>query len=108
MSESSTLKKSELIEAVQAKLGDHKITKKKIDEIIGAIFDAIKDEVQENEKCNINSFGTFTMRSRKAREGRDPKIKGKVIHIAASQTVGLKVSKTLKDALKAKPISPSA
>jgi nucleoid DNA-binding protein len=83
--------------------------KKKIDEIISAIFDAIKAEVQESEdhKCNVNSFGTFTQRERKARQGRHPQHKDQVIEIPASKTVGLKVSKALKDKLKVKPVSGS-
>jgi nucleoid DNA-binding protein len=105
----TTLKKSELIDAVKAELQDQKITKKKIDEIISAIFDAIKAEVQESEdhKCNVNSFGTFTQRERKARQGRHPQHKDQVIEIPASKTVGLKVSKALKDKLKVKPVSGS-
>jgi len=100
MSESSTLRKSELIDQVAQRLEDSQVNlnKKTIDAILGEIFTAIKAEVIENQRCNINSFGTFTMRSRSARTGRSPAT-GKPLDIPASNTVGLKVSKKLKDDL---------
>lgn len=103
MSESSTLRKSELIDQIAQRLEADQVTmsKKMIDSIVGEIFGAIKSEVIEAGKCNVNSFGTFTIRTRNARTGRDPKT-GAEIPIAASNTVGLKVSKKLKDDLKNK------
>jgi nucleoid DNA-binding protein len=103
MSESSTLKKSELIDQIAQRLeaGQVTMSKKMIDTIVGEIFAAVKAEVIETGKCNVNSFGTFTVRTRNARTGRDPK-SGVEIPIPASNTVGLKVSKKLKDDLKNK------
>lgn len=103
MSESSTLRKSELIDQIAQRLEADQVTmsKKMIDTLVGEIFGAIKAEVIAEGKCNINSFGTFTVRSRNARTGRDPKT-GAEISIPASNTVGLKVSKKLKDDLKNK------
>ena len=103
MSESSTLKKSELIGQIAQQLESDGVTlsRKLIDAIVGQIFSAIKSEVIENKKCNINSFGTFEIRHRNARTGRDPKTKAE-IQIPASNTVGLKISKKLKDGLKTK------
>lgn len=103
MSESSTLKKSELIDQIAQRLESDGVTlsKKNIDLITGQIFAAIKSEVIANQKCNINSFGTFEIRHRNARTGRDPKTKEE-IQIPASNTVGLKISKKLKDDLKTK------
>jgi DNA-binding protein HU-beta len=98
----NNLTKRELINQVADKLGanDVKLNKKQIEVVIGQIFDAIKSEISENGKCNINSFGTFEIRNRKERPGRSPK-DGKPITIAASKSVGLKVSNTLKTALNA-------
>jgi len=109
MSELNTLKKSELINAVynHENLQENKLTKKAIDQVINEIFAAIKEEVIEQKKCNINSFGTFTMRLRQAREGRQPQDTSKTIHIPASHTVGLKVSQGLKASLKAKKLKDS-
>ena len=103
MSESSTLKKSELIGQIAQQLESDGVTlsRKMIDAVVGQIFAAIKSEVIEIKKCNINSFGTFEIRHRNARTGRDPKTKAE-IQIPASNTVGLKISKKLKDSLKTK------
>ena len=98
----NNLTKRALINQVAEKLGENdvKLNKKQIDGLIGQIFDAIKSEITENEKCNINSFGTFEIRDRKERKGRSPKT-GEEITIPASKSVGLKVSSTLKTALNA-------
>ena len=103
MSESSTLKKSELIDQIAQRLEADQVnmSKKMIDKVVSEIFSAVKSEVIATGKCNINSFGTFTVRTRNARTGRDPKT-GAEIPIQASNTVGLKVSKKLKDDLKNK------
>ena len=98
----NNLTKRELINQVASKLSENdvKLNKKQIDVVVGQIFEAIKSEISENNKCNINSFGTFEIRNRQERKGRSPQT-GKEITIPASKSVGLKVSKTLKDSLNA-------
>lgn len=98
----NNLTKRALINQVAEKLSENdvKLNKKQIDGLIGQIFDAIKSEITSNEKCNINSFGTFEVRNRQERKGRSPVTKEEIT-IPASKSVGLKVSKTLKDSLNA-------
>lgn len=98
----NNLIKRELINQVAAKLSENdvKLNKKQIDAVIGQIFEAIKSEITDNSKCNVNSFGTFELRDRKERKGRSPK-DGKEITIPASKSVALKVSATLKKSLNA-------
>lgn len=103
MSQTNTLKKSDLIDAIHSheSLEGQKVSKKMIDAVLNEIFAAIKAEVAENNTCIVNSFGTFSVRERAARKGKVPG-KDTVMEIPASRTVGLKVSKILKDKLKAK------
>ncbi len=98
----NNLTKRALINQVADQLSENdvKLNKKQIDVLIGQIFGAIKSEITDNTKCNINSFGTFEIRHRQERKGRSPVTKEEIT-IPASKSVGLKVSKTLKDSLNA-------
>ena len=74
------------------------ISKTQINEIITHIFASIKEEIVANGKYQQPRFGTFEVRDRAARTGKNPRT-GEAIEIAASKNVGLKVSKVLKDSL---------
>ena len=102
MTNPSALTKRELINKVAAVLEgqDVSLTKKAIDTIVGQIFEAIKAEIVENQKCNINSFGTFEIRTRAARKGISPRTREE-IDIPESKTIGLRASKKLKESLNA-------
>jgi DNA-binding protein HU-beta len=54
-------------------------TKKQVDAIITATIEAIIEAVSSNEKVTLVGFGTFEARTRKAREGRNPKTNEKMI-----------------------------
>jgi len=88
------MSKSELINLVQKEHSE--LTKKAIAHILETIFKIIKNSVHSDEKFSYPGFGTFVIRSRKARMGRDPR-SGDEIHIKASQTVGFKPSKSFKE-----------
>lgn len=74
------------------------ITKKVATEITEAIFAAVKDSVKSTEKFSFPGFGTFNLRQRKARQGRDPRT-GEAIKIKASKTVGFRPAKKFKELL---------
>ena len=74
------------------------LSKTQISEIMTHLFDAIKGEVMTSGKYQQPRFGTFDVRERAARDGRSPAT-GEAIKIPASKSVGLKVSKVLKDSL---------
>ena len=78
-----------------------KLPKTQIAEVIAELFASIKHEITGNQKYTQNRFGTFEVRTRKARESRSPQDPTKVIHIPESQIVGLKVSKSLKEIINA-------
>lgn len=72
------------------------ISKDKANEVINSITDEITATLAKNEAVTLIGFGTFTQRSRSARKGKNPQT-GAVIDIPASNTVGFKAGKSLKD-----------
>ncbi len=87
------MNKSELIAEVAAKA---EITKKDADAAVSAVIETITEALQKGDKVQLVGFGTFEVRSRGARTGRDPRT-GKEIKIAASKAPAFKVGKALKD-----------
>lgn len=97
---SAAMTKRDLINAVaeKAAAAGVTLTKTQITQIVSELFEAIKGEIVTSQKYQQPRFGTFEVRERKARTGRSPK-SGEAIQIPASKSVGLKVSKLLKDSL---------
>ena len=88
--------KQELIDTIAKKHGD--LTKKAITEVVDDAFDTIAKTVKKEKKFSFPGFGTFEVRTRKARKGRNPQT-GDVIKIKASKTVAFRPAKALKDRL---------
>ncbi len=88
--------KTELVDFVCKNQGG--LTKKAGAEIIDAVFEAMQHSIKEDEKFAYPGFGTFVVRSRKARTGRDPRT-GAAIKIKASRTVGFKPARAFKSIL---------
>lgn len=84
--------KTELIAVVAEKTGT---TKSKAGEIITATFDEIAACLASEKRFQLVDFGTFEVRERAARTGRNPAT-GEVIEIPASKGVGFKAGKNLK------------
>ncbi len=93
-----TLTKDELINAVIKTCKDDGLTKRLTGDVIDAAFEAISKAIKKEKRFAYPSFGTFTVRSRKARKGRNPQT-GEEIKIKASKTVGFKPAPTLKSSL---------
>ena len=91
------MNKSELIEAIQAALGKE-ATKRSADEALEAVLSSIAAGVKKDQKVQIIGFGTFEVKKRAARQGRNPKT-GEAMMIAASKSVGFKPSSVLKASL---------
>lgn len=89
------MKKPELAAAIAEKAG---VTKDKAGEIINAITDEISNAMAKNDPVTLIGFGTFTVRERSARTGKNPQT-GATIQIPASKSVGFKPGKSLKDAV---------
>jgi len=89
------MNKAELISAVSAKT---KGTKKAADATIEAVFDSIQEELAKGGKVQIIGFGTFEVRARKERKGRNPQ-SGEALDIPASKHPVFSAGKALKDAV---------
>ena len=72
------------------------MTKKDTERVLNAAIDAITASLVKGEKVQISGFGTFEVKDREARIGRNPHTK-EAIEIPATKVPGFKASKTLKD-----------
>lgn len=75
------------------------LTKKDTQQVVDLVFDNMKDSLSKGEKVQVIDFGTFEVRKRSARKGRNPQT-GKEIDIPAHNTPSFKPGKGLKDAVK--------
>ena len=87
------MNKSDLIAAVAAKTGD---TKKNAEASINALIDVIAESLKDGEKIQVVGFGSFEVRERAERKGRNPQT-GKEMKIAAKKAPVFKAGKALKD-----------
>ncbi len=87
--------KAELIETLSNKLP---INKADAERAINVVLDDITAALKSGERVNISGFGTFSVSTRQARTGRNPKT-GESIQIAASRSAKFKPGKQLKDSL---------
>jgi len=90
--------KDELIIAVIKSCKGDELSKRLVSDIIDATFENVSKSVKKDKRFSYPSFGTFTVRNRKARMGRNPQT-GAEIKIKASKTVGFKPAPTLKSSL---------
>ena len=90
--------KNELIATVMKSCKDDDLTKRLTGDIIDNAFGAISKSIKKDKRFSFPDFGTFTVRNRKARKGRNPQT-GKEIKIKASKSVGFKPSPKLKGSL---------
>ncbi len=89
------MNKKQLIEAV-AKEMDR--SKAESDRAVNAVIESIKKGLKKDTVVQLIGFGSFTVKKRKARKGRNPKT-GEPIKIKASKTVSFKPGKGLKERL---------
>ncbi len=90
------MNKAELIAGIAAQSG---LTKKQAEQALNAFIGCVNSELTSGGKVQLVSFGTFEVRERKARTGRNPKDPSKVIQIPASKAPVFKAGKALKDAV---------
>lgn len=86
------MNKEQLIERVASKTG---LSKKDANAALDAILDGIASALKKGEKVTLVGFGTFTVRRRKAREGRNPQT-GEKIKIPARKVPAFTAGKELK------------
>jgi DNA-binding protein HU-beta len=90
--------KAELVEKVAQTLKHRDLSKAAINEISDAIFESLAKGIKKDKRFTYPGFGTYTVRTRKARKGRNPQT-GAVINIPASKTIGFRPSPDLKRSL---------
>ncbi|OGW62877.1 MAG: integration host factor subunit beta [Nitrospirae bacterium RBG_16_64_22] len=86
--------KAELIEHVSAKVDG--LSKKQTEVVINTIFDSIKRALSEGDKIEIRGFGSFKIRNRRQREGRNPK-SGEPVRVPAKRVPFFKAGKEMKE-----------
>ena len=87
--------KAELVEVVA---NQSRLTKKTAARIIDIIFDNIGNAVKNEARFSYPRFGTWSLRSRKARQIRNPKT-NQLMRLEESRTIGFRPSKELKQTL---------
>jgi len=89
------MNKSELIEAV-AQAAD--LSKAAASRAVDAVVESITAALKQGDQVTLVGFGTFAVRERAARSGRNPRT-GETINISASKVPAFKAGKALKDAV---------
>ena len=94
--EVNQVNKTELVDAVASRAG---LSKADADRAVNAFVDAIEGALVRGEKVTVTGFGTFEVRDRAARMGRNPQT-GAPLHIPATKSPAFKAGKGLKDTVR--------
>ena len=89
------MNKTELIAVAAESAG---LTKKDTERVLNAAIDAITTSLMKGEKVQLSGFGTFEIKAREARVGRNPHTR-ESIEIPATRVPTFKASKALKDSI---------
>lgn len=90
--------KAELVEAITKEKKGLNLSKKAVEEILDSSFTAIAKSIKKDGRFSFPNFGTWNVRKRAARKGRNPQT-GAEIKIKASKTVGFKPAPGFKKSL---------
>lgn len=90
------MNKFDLVNMLASKTG---MTKKGASDALDAVLNGVVDSLKKGDKVTITGFGTFEVRSRKSRTGRNPQT-GAEITIPARKVAAFRAGKALKDAVK--------
>ena len=89
------MNKNEFVAAIAEKSG---LTKKDAEAALNAYTEVVTDALKAGDSVQLIGFGTFEVRERAARQGRNPHT-GEIIEIAAAKAPAFKPGKALKDAI---------
>ena len=87
--------KAELSESVYQRLG---LSRRESSEMVDSVFEVIKETLAEGENLKVSGFGSFVVRAKDSRIGRNPQT-GDAITITQRKVVTFKASPVLKDAM---------
>lgn len=85
--------KAELVDEVSRAI---QVTKKQAESIVNVVFDSIVESLRSGEKIELRGFGSFRLRSRKSRTGRNPKT-GEKVEVPSKKIPYFKPGKELKE-----------
>ncbi len=74
------------------------LTKRQAEIVVNTVFDSIRDSLRSGDKTEIRGFGSFRLRSRRMKEGRNPKT-GATVAVPAKKVPFFKAGKELKEML---------
>jgi DNA-binding protein HU-beta len=89
--------KAELIEKVAKEAGAG-VSKKQVSDIVESTFATLEKAIRKDKRFHLPGFGTWAVKKRQARKGRNPKT-GEVVMIAPTRTVAFKPAPTFKASL---------
>ena len=95
MDATDTLTKAELSNALGESLG---YAKKEADVLVATFLESIKDALRRGDHVELRGFGSFRLRDRKARQGRNPR-SGESIQVPPKRVVYFKLGKELRSRL---------
>jgi integration host factor subunit beta len=86
--------KAQIIERVSEQVAG--LTKRQAEVVVNTIFNCIRQSLQRGDKTEIRGFGSFRLRSRRMKEGRNPKT-GATVAVPAKKVPFFKAGKELKE-----------
>ena len=89
------MKKTELVAAIAERAA---LSKKDAEKALSAVIDTISEALADGDKIQLVGFGTFEVRTRGARTGKNPRT-GEAIKIEASKVPSFKAGRALKDSV---------
>ena len=90
--------KAALIDELKASMPNVELSAKAANELVDNLFQILGASIRKNERFSVPGFGTFNLKKRKARKGRNPQT-GEQIKIKASKTVAFKPTPKYRDSL---------
>lgn len=87
--------KADIVNLVFEKVG---LPRNETQQIVEAVFDTLKETLQKSESIKVSGFGTFNIRKKNSRVGRNPKTKEEV-EITPRRVITFKASDQLKEAV---------
>ncbi|MFQ5596723.1 MAG: integration host factor subunit beta [Nitrospiria bacterium] len=85
--------KAELIDTISQQYND--LTRRQVEILVNTVFQSIKETLANGDKIEIRGFGSFRLRHRRMREGRNPKT-GEVVTVPPKKVPFFKAGKELK------------
>ncbi len=88
--------KSQLIDRIAEKMPQ--LPRREVEAVVNAVFAAMVDALERGERIEIRGFGSFAVKTRRAREGRNPKT-GQKVSVPVRRALSFTVGKELRDRL---------